>query len=110
MYNVLHLQDKLGAFIVRKKVARSSIQPGRVSMGPTFRRPSLGHFQSCTVTTIWSEWVTLWTGCMVWKKMSSTEKNCKHQVPDDGDAGNGLKQLMKEPLDRSKFVGPILFV
>jgi hypothetical protein len=37
-------------------------------------------------------------------------KNCKHQVPDDGDAGNGLKQLMKEPLDRSKFVGPILFV
>jgi hypothetical protein len=27
------------------------------------------------------------------------EKNCKHQVRDYGDAGNGLKLIKLEPLD-----------
>jgi hypothetical protein len=88
IYNVLPLQDKLGAFIVRNKGARSSIQPGRVSMGLTFRRPSLGHVQTCTL-----DWVH---GV---EEDAIYEKNCKHQVRDYGDAGNGLKLIKLEPLD-----------
>lgn len=71
---MLHLQDKLDAFIVRVMGIGSSIQPCPFSMGLTLKMPSLGQIINIFMATTRSSSLNLhlWNGRMLWKKMLYT--------------------------------------